>query len=565
MLRARYRRITFFFARILLSFALWDLVLPRLGLGAFARRTRPERLRRSAAAFRQLAVSLGGVMIKGGQFLSTRVDVLPLEITQELAGLQDEVPPVDFPAIRGVIEAEFGRPLEQIFASFEPQPLAAASLGQVHRAQLTVETDDGEGGGTEAQPALLPVVVKVQRPQVEDLIATDLAALRTVGGWLQRYPPIRRRADVPALLEEFSQILYQEIDYLAEGGNAETFQANFAGDPGVRVPVVYWTHTTKRVLTLENVWAIKINDYEGITAAGIDRAAVAARLLNTYLQQIFEDGFFHADPHPGNLFVHPLGEDAPVETEGWELTFVDFGMTGRVPPNVKAGLREMLIGVGTQDAARVVRSYQTLGILLPEADTGLITRATEEVFQRYWGKTMTELTSISPQEVRALVLEFRQLLYNLPFQLPHNLIFMGRAVGILAGICTGLDPQFNVWDHLAPFARKLIAEEARPAAENVLRELGDLARVLVAAPRRVDHVLEQIERGEVAVRAPEVTREVRQMERAIRQVAVGIIFAALLLGSVQLYLSSASPFWQVLLAGAVLSLVWVFVEGIRKG
>ena len=151
-----------------------------------------------------------------------------------------------------------------------------------------------------------PVVVKVQRPNIEKIIATDLAAIRTVGGWIKRYPPIRKRANIPGLITEFTRVLYEEIDYLAEGKNAEIFAANFSNDPGVLVPKVIWTHTTKRVLTLEDVRAIKITDYDEITAAGISRSEVAGRLLNTYLKQIFEDGFFHADPHPGNLFVKPL-------------------------------------------------------------------------------------------------------------------------------------------------------------------------------------------------------------------------------------------------------------------
>ena len=369
MIRSRYRRIVFFFGRVIFNFILWDLFLPRIGLRSWARRTRPERMRRSASAFRSLAIQMGGVMIKVGQFLSTRVDVLPEEITVELAGLQDEVPPVNFDEIREVAELEFSLPLNTKYASFEEIPLAAASLGQAHRATIKVK-DDAD---------IQHVVVKIQRPDIENIIMTDLAALRTVGNWLKRYRPISRRADVPALLEEFTRILYEEIDYLAEGRNAETFAVNFEGQTDIRVPQVYWTHTTKRVLTLEDVWAIKITDYDEISAAGIDRGEVATRLLNTYLQQIFEDGFFHADPHPGNLFINPLPADGEgVSNNGkhdWQLTFVDFGMVGHVPPNLKLGLREMLIGVGTQDAHKVVQSYQTLGVLLPSADMELLEKA----------------------------------------------------------------------------------------------------------------------------------------------------------------------------------------------
>jgi len=289
MSKTRYRRIVFFFARTLISLTIWEIIFPNIGLRKYSQRTRSERLSRAAREYRLLATRLGGVLIKVGQFLSARVDVLPGEITAELSGLQDEVPAEEFSAVRQVIEAEFSMPLEDKFAEFEATPQASASLGQVHKAQVNGQR----------------VVVKVQRPDIEMILATDLAALGTVGGWLQRYRPISRRANVPALIDEFTRILYEEIDYLAEGRNAETFAENFKQRPGVHIPAVFWTHTTRRVLTLEDVSAIKITDFDAITAAGIERAGVADRLLDIYLKQIFEDGFFHADPHPGNLFVLP--------------------------------------------------------------------------------------------------------------------------------------------------------------------------------------------------------------------------------------------------------------------
>lgn len=537
MLRARYRRIVWFFARLLSSLAFWELLLPRLGLGGWARRTRAGRLRRAAVAYRALAIQMGGVLIKVGQFLSTRVDVLPSEFTDELKDLQDEVPAETFADLRRVAEAEFGMSLEQKFAAFDPQPLAAASLGQVHRAAL---------------PSGAAVVVKVLRPNIEAIIETDLAALRTVGAWLQRYPPIRRRVNVPALLDEFTRILLQEVDYLAEGRNAETFAAHFKNYPGVRVPQVYWTHTTRRTLTLENVLAIKITDYPAITATGVNRAEVAARLLDTYLKQIFEDGFFHADPHPGNLFVQPLDTPGP-HGETWMLTFVDFGMVGSVPPNLRDGLRELVIGVGTQDAKRVVRAYQMMDLLLPGADVELIERAEARAFERYWGKNMSELTAVSYQEMRQFADEFRDLIYQLPFQVPQNIIFLGRCVNILSGMCTGLDPQFNLWEHLAPYARKLTAGEARAGREVWLGELEKLVRSLLTVPTKMDTLLSKLERGDVAVRAPEVTQEVQRIESGLNRLTLAVVFSGLLLGGVQVYLGGGETAGQLLLAAAGLT------------
>jgi predicted unusual protein kinase regulating ubiquinone biosynthesis (AarF/ABC1/UbiB family) len=566
MLRSRYRRITFFFAQILFSLAFWDLALPRIGLRKFSERTRSNRLRRSAARFRSLAVSMGGVLIKVGQFLSSRVDVLPVEITSELADLQDEVPPEDFADLRQVLESEFQRSLEEVFITMNPVALAAASLGQVHLA--SVLNEDGshtERAETDVPKEIHQVVVKIQRPNIEAIINTDLAALRTVGRWLERYKPVSRRANVLALMDEFTRILHEEIDYLAEAGHAETFAGKFSNDPQVRVPRIYPKHTTKRVLTLEDVRAIKINDYEAISQAGVNRSEVANRLFNTYLKQIFEDGFFHADPHPGNLFVNPLNKTPNTSEESglkdnvssrpWELTFVDFGMVGRVPPKMLAGMREMVIAVGTQDAARLVHSYQMLGVLLPGADLSLLERAEAEIFERFWGKDMSELTQVSRQEVRDLLIEFRELIYSLPFQIPEDLILLGRTVGILSGLCTGLDPKFNAWEGIAPFARKLISEDTDDGREPWREIIANLGRKLVALPGRVETILGKIERGELTVRDPVLSSEVRRLERAINRFVGSVILGALFFGSVQLLIAEISPLAEILMVGAGLALM----------
>lgn len=562
MFRLRYLRIVTFFGRVILSIIYWDLILPRIGLRSWAERTRKERLRRSAVSFRLLAIRLGGVMIKVGQFLSSRVDVLPEVITAELAGLQDEVPPEDFADIRRVAETEFSARLEDKFLEFEREPLAAASLGQVHRARLRQgyipEYRSPNNPTTSLTKPIVDVVVKVQRPDTEKIIKTDLAALHTVGQWLKRYRPIRRRADVPALLNEFTRILYEEIDYLSEGRNADAFRENFQDYPGVCVPHVIWTHTTRRALTLENVLAIKISDYTAIKAAGVFRSEVAARLLDTYLKQIFEDGFFHADPHPGNLFVYPLEKDNRLAAQpAWVLVFVDFGMVGRVPESLRLGLRELLVAVGTRDATRTIKAYQSMGILLPEADLERLEQASALMFERFWGKDMSELTSVPYEEMRQFADEFRDLLYEMPFQVPQNMIFLARCVGILSGMCTGLDPQFNVWEHLAPYARKLIAEEVRGGREFWLKEIESYARLLLAFPRRLDALIEKVERGEIALKNAEGLGQTRMLERSLRLVAGGLTFAALLLGGIQLYLSQYDTAGVILISAAGINLLWL--------
>lgn len=567
MIRHRYRRIIFFSARTLIGFIYWDLFLPWMGLRGWSRRTRVVRIRRSAVAFRKLAVQMGGVLIKVGQFLSTRVDVLPKEFTDELKGLQDEVPAERFADIRKIAELEYGCRLEEKFEYFNPQPLAAASLGQVHQARI--RHDGAQNTVAQNGCTVTDVVVKIQRPNIQQIIDTDLAALRTVGEWLRRYPPIRRRADVPALIAEFAKILAEEVDYLAEGRNAELFAENFRGNPGIRVPCVIWSHTTKRALTLENVLAIKITDYEAISNSGISRAKVASRLLDTYMKQIFDDGFFHADPHPGNLFVYlppPQANLKQNEQEpNWQLTFVDFGMVGHIPTNTRDGMREMLIGVGTQDAARVVKSYQMLGLLLPNADLQLLEKAEARVFERFWGKNMMELSQVSPEEVRQFTGEFRELLYNMPFQIPQDFIFLARTVGILSGMCTGLDPKFNVWEHIAPYATKLIAEEAWTNRDAWFAELVTVLKTLAGLPGRIDSVLAKVDRGEISVHTPDLDNRMTRLEIALRQSVYAIIFTAFLLSAVQLYLANQWYLALPMLLGAVISLLGLRNRGNGTG
>ena len=537
MLRARYRRITWYFFRVLTGLVWWELLCPRIGLGGVSRRTRPERLRRIAVRFRAMAIQMGGVMIKVGQFLSSRVDVMPPEITHELEGLQDEVAPESFEDIRQIAEAELGTALTEKYSYFDPQPLAAASLGQVHTARLF--PNDAFSNGAVMGGASVNVVVKVQRPFIEQIIEVDLAAIKRVGKWLRWYKPISSRANIPALLGEFSRTLYEEIDYLAEGRNAETFAINFKHDAGILVPKVIWTHTTRRVLTLEDVGGIKITDYERIAEEGIDRKEVGKRLIATYLKQIFEDGFFHADPHPGNLFVRRVaaGNHAEGSSSDWQLTFVDFGMVGHISAKAREGMRDMLIGIVTRDVDRVLVSYEKLGFLLPGADLDRLKVAEKEIFDRFWGKSMSELQQTDMGEMVELAYRFRDLLYELPFQIPQDIIFLGRAVGILSGMCTGLDKDFNVWEALSPYAKKLVADEGVGSLEKVVEEVGKYARRLLALPSRAESLLGKLEKGELATRDPQLTRQVEKLEGAIKQAASSIVFAAFLFSAVQSYLA----------------------------
>lgn len=547
-LRARYRRIVFFFARVTLGFIFWEIIMSRVGFAGMVKRGRTERNRSVAVRFRALAISMGGLMIKVGQFLSARLDVLPPEITAELAGLQDEVPAEPFEVIRTQVESEFSSSLAMRYAWFDEAPLAAASLGQAHRARLH-DADAQELGFGD-------VVVKVQRPSIEKIIEVDLSAIRRVGGWLKHYKPVSDRADVMSLIEEFAITTRAEIDYLAEASNAEEFAENFAENPGVSVPRVAWEYTTRRVLTLEDVSAIKLSDYDAITAAGIDRAEVASRLADTYLQQIFEDGFFHADPHPGNLFVTPIGDAGE-----WKLTFIDFGMMGHVPSNLLTGFRELIIAVGMQDGVRLAKSFSTLGVLLPTADKKLIEMASVQVFDRFGGMSMDDLRNVSHEEMMSFGLQFQDLLLNLPFQLPENLLLLGRSLAILSGMCSGLNPEFSIVAALTPYASKLISEEGDSSPFSAILGTGtELLKTVIALPGRVDRVLTLVERGELNVKTPMLDLRVRGVERMIKRATTAILFAALLIGGAILYASNERGGTLVMYASAI-PLLLVLIGG----
>ncbi|OIQ86440.1 putative protein kinase UbiB [mine drainage metagenome] len=552
-LRGRYIHIVAFFAGVIARFVLWDIVLRHLGFRRWVRRNRNERFRREAARFRVLAIRMGGVMIKIGQFLSSRLDVLPREVTDELANLQDEVPAEDFHAIRSLAEAELGATLDDLFDQVDPVPMAAASLGQVHRATLRSAHDSG----------LLNVVLKVQRPGIAAIVTTDLSALSRVGTWLMRYRPIRAHADVPALLREFSAVLHEEIDYEHEADNAEIFRENFLDDPGIQVPRVVRALSTRRVLTLEDVAAIKITDYAAVTAAGIDRAQVAERLVTAYLKQIFEDGFVHADPHPGNLFVTPVaGHDGEPST--WRLTFVDFGMVARIPDSVRGSLRELVIAVGTRDAARVVKAYQLLDMLLPGADLAEIERAEAQVFDKYWGLSMSELRNIDPQEVREFAHQYRDLLLDMPFQVPQNLIYVVRTVAILSGMCTGLDPDVNLWEQVAPYARRLVEDEASAGAGPWLDKIGDAALALLALPTQTSRILARVEGGGLPVRDEQAGRALRSLTRSVDRLSTAVVTAGLLVAGSVLVASGHDGVGGALLGLSGIALVWLTIGGPRR-
>lgn len=550
--RRRYRRVVGFFAAMFGNMIWWEMIVRRVAGRKAVTRGRSARLLRYAQRFRQLAVEMGGVMIKLGQFLSARVDVMPSEITDVLAGLQDEVPPEPLNAMLAVIEDELGAPADDIFAVFNHEVEAAASLGQVYRARL----QSGEA-----------VVVKVQRPDIERIIATDLAALRVVARWAMRWKVISQRADVPALLEEFARTLWEEVDYVAEAANARRFRELFADDIRVYVPSIYDAYSTRRVLTLEDVTSIKITDLEGIKAAGVDPTVAARRLLDVYLKMIFEFSFFHADPHPGNLFIYPLSDEAATEMyrgapphpgRPFYIVFVDFGMVGRIAPTVREGLQDALLAVVTRDMGRLLDAYEKLGVLLPSADLDRVREAQTDVLDTVWGKNITQMTDMPREEMHRFVEQYGDLMYELPFQVPQDFIYLGRAVGILSGMCTMLDPEFNPWQPVMRYAEKLLREEPGRGLQSIATEAVALAGAALGIPRQMQTVLGQAQGGRLTVGIKpdrQLAADLRGLRRSVNGLTRAVVFASLVISGALLYLNGSV--WPAGVLWALGGVTWI--------
>lgn len=533
-LRMQYRfmRTVIYFAWLFAQTLFWYILVQRY-FPDYIKRTNLERWIGWARSFRAFAIEMGGVMIKAGQFVSTRGDILPPEVTNELATLRDEVPHVASYKIHAIIERELG-PVSLRFSQFDDVPVAAASLGQVHRARL----HNGDR-----------VVVKVQRPGIAEICHTDLAAMNVVAHVAMRFRFISRRMDAVALIQEFGRVLLQELSYKHEAQNAAAFARMFKNDLGVYIPTVYAEHSTDCVITIEDVTTIKLDDYAALETAGISRKAVASRLMQTYLRQIFEERHFHADPHPGNLFVYPLPEDSDAARgqdagggKPFYLIFIDFGMTGTLTQQIVNGLVGTMAAVITRDSKKLIQSYSELGFLLPGADVDRLEEATRAVFDQVWGLTMEQMSNVNFDEMAEIGKEFSDLLFSMPFQVPQDFIYLGRTVGILSGLCTSLDPSFNPWKEMQPYTQKLITARNGdlPAfGSSIVQSLfgGNGGSALLGIGQTLigralappgSGVLERLERGEIKLRVEagaglqhQLTRIEGQGKRTSRAVLFG--------------------------------------------
>ncbi len=549
--RKRHREVLWFFLRTALHAGWHDIVL-RLPLLRWLRRDPLTRWCRIARRYRSLAARLGGVLIKLGQFLSTRVDVLPLAITEELAGLQDEVPPSAIDAVIAQVEDDFGTSLSDLFPTFDREALGAASLAQVHAATL---------------PDGTPVVVKVLRPGIDVLVETDLRAIATAIRWLKLWPFVRKRVDLDALADEFTNTTRAELDLRREAQHAERIAAAFVHDAQVRIPTIHHDFSSRRTLTEENVSGLKINDQAALSDAGIDPRALAQVLYRAFMQQFFVNHFVHADPHPGNIFVRPLAEGAAalpsdaVVGDGtpFEIALVDFGMVAEIPARLRSALRKYVIAFGGRDAAGVIGAYRDMGILLPGADTEQLTEVVETIFERFWGVEVGDLSGRVRAEASGFLGEFRQLLIETPVQVQVELLFANRAVELLVGLVTTLDPRFDIWEETVPFAKRLASEDENAWFGRLRSEASRLARL----PGDAADVVTRARRGRLVVKsalAPDTKRAVTRIERALDRLSLAVLAAALLISGAVLDPTSGWPALVLTTTGGVVG-GWALIRG----
>jgi predicted unusual protein kinase regulating ubiquinone biosynthesis (AarF/ABC1/UbiB family) len=511
-------------------------------IGGYTEAKQSVRKRKQAIWVRETFLELGPTFIKLGQLFSTRADLFPAEYVEELSKLQDRVPAFSYDRVEEIIQRDFGKPLLELFASFEPIPLAAASLGQVHLARLHTGEE---------------VVVKVQRPGLQKLFTIDLEILRGIAKYFQNHPKWGKDGrDWLGIYDECCRILWEETDYIGEGQNADTFRRNFRSQDWVKVPRIFWRYSSNRTLTLEYLPGIKISDYPAIEAAGLDRQTIANQSATAYLQQLLTDGFFHADPHPGNVAIDP---------KSGALIFYDFGMMGRIAPGTKEKLMDTLLAVAGRNADRVVNGLVGLGAVSADADTDPIRRSIQYLLDNFLDKP------IEAQSISQITDDLYDIAYGQPFRFPATFTFVMRAFSTIEGVGKGLDPDFNFMAAAQPFAFQIMNSNSNgtPDPNTFLAEIGrQAAQVGTSAlglPRRLEDTIDKLERGDirVRVRSSETDRYLRRLSAMQQNTNYAILIATFTLSATMLFVSQYAIAAGVVGIAALITLI-IWFRQMRK-
>ncbi|MEW6326565.1 MAG: 2-polyprenylphenol 6-hydroxylase [Thermodesulfobacteriota bacterium] len=498
----------------------------------------PERVR---LAFEEL----GPTFIKLGQILSIRPDLLPLDFIREFSKLQDKVPPFPFQAAKDTIESQLGRSLTELFETFEETPVAAASLSQVHRAK----TRSGD-----------EIAVKVQRPGIESTIETDIRILYDLATLAERRLPETRHYEPVRIVNEFARTIRRELDFVREGRNIDRFRKHFAGDETIYIPRVYRELTAPKVVAMEYIHGIKISDLEQLQAAGLDRKTIAINGADLILKEVFECHFFHADPHPGNLFVLENNVIAPV----------DFGMIGMLDEETVHQMATILTAIVDKDVDSLVEVLLTIGRAPEPFDRVNFRMELSDFLERYYEVPLQELN------IGAIMDELMDITRRYSLRLPSDLVLIGKALVTNEGVGRMLYPEFNIIEHARPYTRKLMIQRLSPA-----RQLKELSRVFEETavlfkklPSDVREILSKIRKDDLGIRFEHrgLERFISELDRSSNRLSFAVVIAALIIGSSLVFQTGAGPrlfgYPFLGLAGFLLASIlgiWLLIGILRSG
>lgn len=481
---------------------------------------------------------LGPTFAKIGQILSVRRDLIPESFADELARLQDEMEAFPFAEAKGAIEESFGQPLEELYAEFDEVPAAAASVGQVHMAVL----HDGT-----------PVAVKVQRPGIRDVVEADLDILRTQARRIHGRTDVGRRFDVVALVDEFARILHEECDYVNEGENADRLREAFIGDDTVYFPRIYWELTSATVLTLERIDGIPFNRLDELDARGVDRHEIAGRGISCYYEQIFIHGFYHADPHPGNLFA----------LEDGRVAFTDFGRAGTLTSSARAHVADLLVAIIGQDGELAGDILLEVSRSTADVDAVGLKRDVTNLIRKYYNLKLNEV------DTRELLFEIMSLIGRRGLTLESEFALLLTTLATIQSLGTNVDPEFHFVDSVTPFARRIIEEQTNPAAmaKGFTATVRRTMKALQGLPDNVNRALKRVADGDLrmTVRPSGFDPIMARVEQAIDRLAFALVVSAFVLGFSWLLAPTELAWWLEAIAAFALVCaagvgVWFFLS-----
>lgn len=514
--------------RVFVKYGFQDIVSSLIESGNYkwVRKLIPTTTRKKAKIhnkwekMRLLCEELGPTFVKFGQILSNRPDLLPAELVKEFEKLQDNVPPFSGKVAREVLEKELKKSTDVLFTSFEPEPFASASMAQVHKAIL----DSGE-----------KLAIKIQRPGIEQVILEDIKVMYTLAGIFERRIPSIKAFDPQGLVRNFEESILKELDFIHESINLQRFYANIESDPadkGSRCPKVYQEFTTKKILVMEFVQGTKVSDYDKLLRKGHDRKAIAHKLAVSYIKQVFEYGFFHADLHPGNILILPNGE----------LCFLDFGLMGSIMQRDIEMFGRLFIATKEKDVKKIIRSLQQMSGEFTVKDMRQLEYAINDFVNNY------NASAIHHNEMSNVLLELRDIIIEHGFRVPSHFFLLARSMVTVEGVIRNLDPELDLLEIARPFMRRIVAKKLNPIAwgKKIFNTLYEFGAHMEDFPRDLKNAIRRINTGQISVNLNHqgIDPMVHTLNRITKQIVSSVLIAGLIVGSVMLIINEIGPKWK---------------------